>query len=82
MRSLALWFYLVVMLSAPRLVVAERSDTTVARVEAKPAVSQPVVFPDMETRLGIAGVGFVVLGGLAALLNAKRRRADVKAGIV
>lgn len=82
MRFLALWFYLVAMLSAPHFVVAERSDTTVARLEAKPPVTERVVFPDMETRLIIAGAGVIVLGGLAALLNAKRNRVDTEAGIV
>jgi hypothetical protein len=82
MRSLALCLYLIVMLSAPHFVVAERSDTTVARIEAKPPVSERVVFPDMETRLIIAGAGVFVLGGLAALLNAKRKRVDTEAGLV
>lgn len=40
-----------------------------------------VSFPDLETRLWIAGASWILLGGLAFLLNRLRHRVDQSAGI-
>lgn len=65
------------------LLIAQQADTT-GTSRPRQEVVQPnkgVVFPDVTTRLMIAGAGVFVLGGMALFLNAKRKQLDKEAGI-
>lgn len=46
------------------------------RARSHGAVEQPITFPDIEERLKYLGVAIVAVGGLAALLDRKRREVD------
>jgi len=64
------------------LLLGQPSDTT-AHMQQPPGpavhVTPSPVFPAMEERLLVLLTGLVLIGGLAILLNKKRRKADLKA---
>lgn len=83
-KSFRAGFFAVVMAVVSNVLVAQQTDTTGTFPTRSDAVKthQQVFFPDVQTRLVIAAVGVVVLGGLAFFLNAKKKQADKQAGVI